>query len=319
MMKRICLVAALAATACGGAEKEPAEPQKSTETPAVSETSSTPTAESPATPTPQAAPAPSYTHGKFVWFEHWTADAKQAEKTKAFYSDLFGWTFAEQEVGGNKFTAIMLGDKPIGLLMSSDKVGKKKALWMGYISTADVDQATNAAKTAGGTVLVEPTDMEGVGRYSVVSDKAGAIYGLVKTKNGDAKPSEPAVGEFGWMELWTSAKGKEQAEAFYTAAVGYEVQPFQSGKNTYSMLAFDKQPYGGIDKAPQAKYAGLWVPYVPVENVDDIVKKAKAAKGKALGKPIDIPEVGRIAHLVDPSGAVIGVMTPEKPKTEATP
>ncbi len=319
MKKVLCLVAALAAiAACGGAEKDPADPSKTSPTTSeIKSTEPTPGTETPAEPKPAPAPAPSYTHGKFVWFEHWSHDATNTDKTKAFYTELFGWTFQDQEMAGQTFTTINLADKAIGMIMTSEKVPKaKKAMWMGYISTADVDGAAAKAKEAGGTIHLEPTNMEGVGRFAVIGDKDGAVYGVVKTTAGDAKQAKPNMNEFGWMELWTK-KGTEQAEAYYTAALGYQVQPFpmKKGKN-YSMLSYDNNPYAGIIQAPQAKYANNWVPYVPVENVDEIIKKAKKAKGKTIGKPLDIDGVGRIGYLIDPSGAVIGVMTPSQEHME---
>src|SRR6478735_6540870 len=47
----------------------------------------------------------------------------------------------------------------------------------------DTDAATAKAQELGATVMLEPTTMEGVGRYSVVADPVGAAVGLHRSAN----------------------------------------------------------------------------------------------------------------------------------------
>jgi predicted enzyme related to lactoylglutathione lyase len=54
-----------------------------------------------------------------------------------------------------------------------------------------------------------------------------------------------------------------------------------------------------------------WVSYIAVDDVDARVKKATAGGAKVMHEAFDIPGVGRIAALVDNSGAMICFITPK--------
>lgn len=52
-----------------------------------------------------------------------------------------------------------------------------------------------------------------------------------------------------------------------------------------------------------------WASYVTVDDVDKRLEMATAAGGSVLMPPFDVPEVGRIAGIADPSGAAIYLIT----------
>jgi predicted enzyme related to lactoylglutathione lyase len=52
--------------------------------------------------------------------------------------------------------------------------------WLVYIGADDIDATTARAKELGATVYVEPADIPNVGRFSVLQDPAGAVFGLYK-------------------------------------------------------------------------------------------------------------------------------------------
>jgi uncharacterized protein len=51
---------------------------------------------------------------------------------------------------------------------------------MPYVSSEDVDATTARAKELGATALMEPYDLENVGRLSMLVDPTGATFGLLK-------------------------------------------------------------------------------------------------------------------------------------------
>jgi predicted enzyme related to lactoylglutathione lyase len=67
---------------------------------------------------------------------------------------------------------------------------------------------------------------------------------------------------------------------------------------------------GGLMKAPEPGMPAQWLPYVVVEDVEATVAKAVKLGGKVCKAGFDIPEVGRIAVLSDPEGAVFGLIKP---------
>ena len=53
-----------------------------------------------------------------------------------------------------------------------------------------------------------------------------------------------------------------------------------------------------------------WFTYVAHSDVDAAVKENEAAGGQTMRPGFDVPDVGRIAIICDPTGAVVGIMTP---------
>jgi predicted enzyme related to lactoylglutathione lyase len=52
------------------------------------------------------------------------------------------------------------------------------------------------------------------------------------------------------------------------------------------------------------------VPYIATDDTDATVSKAQELGGSTVIEAMDIPNVGRIAVLKDPVGAVFGVIKP---------
>jgi predicted enzyme related to lactoylglutathione lyase len=53
-----------------------------------------------------------------------------------------------------------------------------------------------------------------------------------------------------------------------------------------------------------------WMTYVAVDDVDGAVRTTREAGGTVHREPFDVEGVGRIAIIADPTGAVLGIMTP---------
>ena len=113
--------------------------------------------------------------GTFVWGELATSDLA---KSKAFYSDVFGWgwggtdEYAEAQVAGRTISGVM--PRPPG--MPADLPDH----WLVYFGATDVDTDAAKATALGATVLIDPTDIPGTGRFAVLADPQGAAFGLFK-------------------------------------------------------------------------------------------------------------------------------------------
>jgi predicted enzyme related to lactoylglutathione lyase len=68
---------------------------------------------------------------------------------------------------------------------------------------------------------------------------------------------------------------------------------------------------GGMMKCPKPGAPSHWLAYVTVENVDATAEKARKLGAQIVIPPFDVPTVGRIAVLVDPQGASIGLFKPQ--------
>lgn len=117
---------------------------------------------------------------------------------------------------------------------------------------------------------------------------------------------------FIWYELMTS--DAEAATAFYGAVLGWTVSPAGSPGMDYRLLSTATGNVAGLlaippDGAANGMRPG-WFGYISVADVDASVKRIVAAGGQSCMPATDIPNVGRIAMVLDPQGAAIYVMTP---------
>jgi predicted enzyme related to lactoylglutathione lyase len=121
-------------------------------------------------------------------------------------------------------------------------------------------------------------------------------------------------GRFNWNELMTNDLAK--AKAFYGQALGWTFEPFPMEEGEYWIAkARDGTAVAGLMPiAPDDDQSQPgWLSYTAVDNVDQCVNTVRSGGGAILQEPMDIPNVGRIAIIEDPAGAVIGVMTPVMP------
>jgi len=112
--------------------------------------------------------------GAFGWNELITPDIPKAT---AFYNKLLGWTANKLE-GPMEYTELKLDDAPVGGAMNPPMPGMP-AMWTIYFNVDDTDATVANAKSLGGAVFVEPTDIP-PGRFAVIADPQGAAFNVIK-------------------------------------------------------------------------------------------------------------------------------------------
>jgi predicted enzyme related to lactoylglutathione lyase len=121
--------------------------------------------------------------------------------------------------------------------------------------------------------------------------------------------TEHAPGTFSWADLGTTEP--EGAKAFYTALFGWEAEerPIPDG-GVYTMLR-----QGGLEVAAlygqrQEGVPPSWLSYVTVADADAAAARAREVGGTLMSEPFDVMEVGRMAVVQDPQGAVLALWQP---------
>jgi predicted enzyme related to lactoylglutathione lyase len=130
-----------------------------------------------------------------------------------------------------------------------------------------------------------------------------------------AEFSSHIPGTFCWPELATT--DQQAAVAYYRALFGWDVNEQPIGPDgVYSMfLLRGKEVAAAYSMRPEERQGGApphWNLYVAVANVDETVKQAEALGAKVFAPPFDVMDVGRMAILQDPSGAVFEVWQAKK-------
>ena len=121
-----------------------------------------------------------------------------------------------------------------------------------------------------------------------------------------------AHGHVHWNELNT--RDAEKAKSFYGTAMGWTFDRMEMGDDAPYWICKDgDQVIGGIFTMSGAAFDGVpdhWLTHFAVADIDMAVAQAKKDGGEILKEPWDLPEIGRIAIVRDPGGAVTGWMTP---------
>jgi predicted enzyme related to lactoylglutathione lyase len=115
--------------------------------------------------------------GHFCWDELYTKD-QTASGT--FYGKIFGWTGKVGEGDPMKYWHWMNEGKDIGgmLDLPSPHVPPH---WLPYVGVTDVDASTAKARELGGKVILDPMQIEKVGKFSIVADPTGAMLSLFRS------------------------------------------------------------------------------------------------------------------------------------------
>jgi len=130
-----------------------------------------------------------------------------------------------------------------------------------------------------------------------------------------ATVTQHAPGTFCWPELATS--DQEGAKKFYTSLFGWTFQDSDIGDGQfYTMLKLNGASVGALYKLrPDESTKGMpphWGTYVAVDSADAAAAKAKQLGASIMVEPFDVMDVGRMAVIQDPTGAVFSVWQPKK-------
>ncbi len=249
---------------------------------------------------------------RFSWYELMTTDPKAAQD---FYTNLLGWGLQDFNAGMNEPYVMWTRDnQPLGGVMRLPDEARKMGApphWLAYVDVAGVDATVEQAQQRGAKVYVPPTDIPGGGRFAVLADPQGAVFGVVSSAQPAPEPEEPPrpqVGEFSWHELATTDHGA--AFGFYNTLFGWE-----KGEATdmgpmglYQVFGRRGRPLGGMfNKPAQMPAPPHWLLYIRVPDVDKAAERVKALGGRILNGPMDVPGGDRIVQGMDPQGAVFAL------------
>lgn len=117
-------------------------------------------------------------------------------------------------------------------------------------------------------------------------------------------------GTFGWSQLLTTAPA--EAAAFYQALLGWTVER-ETLEGVEQLLMFNgDEAVASILGMPGQSMEAMshWHPHLNVDDVDLCVERALELGGRMVVPPGDIPDLGRLSVIQDPTGAVITLVGP---------
>ncbi len=121
-------------------------------------------------------------------------------------------------------------------------------------------------------------------------------------------------GTFCWVDLATTDAAA--AKRFYSDLFGWRASDLPAGDDMVYTL-FDKHGkhvcalYQMSGDKQARGLPARWSSYLSVASADDRAARAESLGGKVLDAPFDVKDIGRMAVLQDPDGAVFSVWQPK--------
>jgi predicted enzyme related to lactoylglutathione lyase len=118
-------------------------------------------------------------------------------------------------------------------------------------------------------------------------------------------------GTIHWSELITG--DVEAAKAFFSKVAGWQITGMPMPNGTYNVCMAGGRPVAGImscEMMGQPDHPPGWMTYIAVDDVDAACEQTRDGGGTVCREPFDVGGVGRIAMIIDPSGATVGLITP---------
>ena len=112
------------------------------------------------------------------WHELLAADYAKA---LPFYEEVLGVEVEEVPMGeGPAYHCLVADGKQVAGAMAPPMT-ELPPHWHVYFNVTDVDESCRVAGELGGTVVAPPFDVEGIGRFAVLTDPQGGMFSLMVT------------------------------------------------------------------------------------------------------------------------------------------
>lgn len=247
--------------------------------------------------------------GDFCWIELATTDQPAAKK---FYTELFGWAINELPMGPNDFyTTFKIEGRDVGAaytLRPEQRALGVPAHWNLYVAVTNADTAAGRATDLGAKVIAAPFDVYDVGRMAVLQDPTGAAFSVWQAKRHSGFGIKGVPGAFCAADL--STPDQEGASRFYEQLFGWRIgkEDENPAHNYYHLFNHDEFMGGILPPAfRDPETPPHWQIYLQVSDCDAISTKAKNLGANLYMPPMKVEDIGRMAVMADPQGAVFAI------------
>jgi predicted enzyme related to lactoylglutathione lyase len=112
-----------------------------------------------------------------------------------------------------------------------------------------------------------------------------------------------------WVDIASTDIG--QTTAFYGSLLGWECEDAGEEAGHYHVARLGGKQVAGIGPQMMEGQPCVWTTYVSVEDTDKSVEIATGAGATVLAPPMDVMTLGRMAVLLDPTGAAVSLWQPK--------
>ena len=107
------------------------------------------------------------------------------------------------------------------------------------------------------------------------------------------------------VELSTTDLAK--AKTFYAKLFDWKLEDTPMGADSYTMIQVGEGTGGGMMKHPVPGAPSMWLAYVVVDDIDASTKKAKSLGATVMKDVTEVPGMGWLSIILDPTGAALGL------------
>lgn len=244
---------------------------------------------------------------RFAWYELITTDLRSAT---TFYSRVMGWHVLDASLPGRSYSLFAAGSTLVGGVMDLTNEAREMGAasgWVGYVEVKDVEATAKRVKQLGGVMHVPPTEVPHISQYCIFTDPQTARLAALKWLNPTQRQGPmDASGSVCWHELL--AANSDAALNFYAGLFGWQKGDADSGEfGTYQVFSAGGQTIGGIVTKPPMISAPFWLYYFQMGDLDTAIHRVKAAGGRIINGPIELPVGIWIVQCADPQGAVFAL------------
>ena len=111
-----------------------------------------------------------------------------------------------------------------------------------------------------------------------------------------------------WVDLATS--DIEAASAFYADLLGWEITEGNLETGGYRQAMLHGRPVAGLMAVMDASMPTMWTQYLKASDEDALAARAVELGATMIVPPMDVMAFGRMAVLLDPTGAGFGLWQP---------
>lgn len=242
-----------------------------------------------------------YNFGQVVWRDLVSPNPKLASQ---FYKDVFGWTSTQTGSSDNPYWIFKSNGKPVGgMYQMSESKKNAGGEWVPYFSVNSLNDFIAKSKTAGGNVIVKPTELPGRGIVALLTDPQNAYFAIIKSMNGDPPYMQPPENNFLWSEQWANDMNK--SADYYKNILNLKSEVKKDDNRDYILMQNNDKLCVGIIQNPVENVRTHWIQYVRVNDVKATEQKAKDAGAKILIPCDSTIRNGSVTVFADPTGAPI--------------
>ncbi len=105
----------------------------------------------------------------------------------------------------------------------------------------------------------------------------------------------------------------DKAKEFYRQLFDWKLEDMAMGPSgTYTVINVGDGTGGGILKNPMPGVPSFWLAYVLVDDIGAATKKAASLGAKVVKDSIEVPDMGWLSIIADPTGAALGLWQTKK-------